>query len=339
MSLPDFFIIGAPKSGTTALHAALADHPQLFLSSVKEPKYFLCDGPPPRYGGPGDAHSYREWVWRREDYERLFDAAPAGALRGESTPFYLAGPRRPPPDRRGGARCPAHPDPAGPGRPGLLELGAPVGRRSGARQRLPHRLCRRTQARRGRAGPRSGGTWRPASTADRSSTCGPLPTRQLHLIRYKDLVDEPAATLDGVCRFLGVDEGVLAEAPPRNVGGYVHPTLYNRVLQETFRRGAVGREPLPAPGVAQGEPAPPVADPAVAPAPPGAGRGGPGRPDRLLRRRHRRRRGGDRLGPRASGGPTARAARTRCASRGRRRGASSRSRGACPPSGSSTTDA
>ena len=29
---PDFFLIGAPKAGTSALHAALAQHPGLFLS-------------------------------------------------------------------------------------------------------------------------------------------------------------------------------------------------------------------------------------------------------------------------------------------------------------------
>ncbi len=47
MSLPDFFLLGAPKAGTTALHAALAHHPDLYLSPVKEPKYFLCDDRPP----------------------------------------------------------------------------------------------------------------------------------------------------------------------------------------------------------------------------------------------------------------------------------------------------
>jgi hypothetical protein len=35
MALPDFFVIGAPKAGTTALHAALARHPRLFMSPVK----------------------------------------------------------------------------------------------------------------------------------------------------------------------------------------------------------------------------------------------------------------------------------------------------------------
>jgi Sulfotransferase family len=90
--LPDFIVIGAPKAGTTALHDALANHPQLYLSPVKEPKFFLCDGRPPDPAGqrgPGDAHSAREWVWRPEDYRQLFAAAPPRTLTGESTPLYL----------------------------------------------------------------------------------------------------------------------------------------------------------------------------------------------------------------------------------------------------------
>ena len=47
--MPDFLVIGAPKAGTTALHVALARHPGLFMSAVKEPKFFLSDGRrPPR---------------------------------------------------------------------------------------------------------------------------------------------------------------------------------------------------------------------------------------------------------------------------------------------------
>src|SRR3954471_23940666 len=91
-ALPDFLVIGAPKAGSTALHDALARHPQLYAAPVKEPKYFLTADRPPdpaEQRGPGDAHSAREWVWRRSDYESLFAAAPAGSLRFESTPFYL----------------------------------------------------------------------------------------------------------------------------------------------------------------------------------------------------------------------------------------------------------
>jgi Sulfotransferase family len=93
MAWPDFFVIGAPKAGTTASHDALARHPELFLPAVKEPKFFLCaQRPPPRSGqrGPGDAHSAREWMWRPDQYRALFDVAPPGRLRGESTPFYLS---------------------------------------------------------------------------------------------------------------------------------------------------------------------------------------------------------------------------------------------------------
>src|SRR5664279_2561099 len=92
MGLPDFLVIGAPKAGSTAIHAALEQQPQLFLSDPKEPKYFLTDGGPPRredHRGPGDWHSSKEWIWERARYERLFDAALPGTLTGESTPFYL----------------------------------------------------------------------------------------------------------------------------------------------------------------------------------------------------------------------------------------------------------
>src|SRR6516162_4218345 len=93
MALPDFLVIGAPKAGTTALHVALASHPQLYLSRVKEPKYFLTDDAPPSSGGgPGDARTFRAQIWRRAEYESLFDQAPAGALRGESTTLYLRDP-------------------------------------------------------------------------------------------------------------------------------------------------------------------------------------------------------------------------------------------------------
>jgi len=41
-SRPNFFIVGAPKSGTTSLFHYLSLHPNLFASPVKEP-YFFCD--------------------------------------------------------------------------------------------------------------------------------------------------------------------------------------------------------------------------------------------------------------------------------------------------------
>lgn len=43
MRVPDLFIIGAPKSGTTSLYEYLKGHPQVFMSVVKEPCYFAPD--------------------------------------------------------------------------------------------------------------------------------------------------------------------------------------------------------------------------------------------------------------------------------------------------------
>ena len=101
MSLPDFLIIGSPKAGSTALHVALAQHPDLFLSAPKEPKFFLCDQRKPDPGhqkGPGDAHSAQEWVWDRAAYENLFADAPAASLRGEIDTVLPVGQGFPSPD-------------------------------------------------------------------------------------------------------------------------------------------------------------------------------------------------------------------------------------------------
>ena len=42
MKIPNLFIIGSPKCGTTSLANWLNNHPQIFMSKRKEPEYF-CD--------------------------------------------------------------------------------------------------------------------------------------------------------------------------------------------------------------------------------------------------------------------------------------------------------
>jgi hypothetical protein len=43
MIKPNFFIVGAPKSGTTSLFHYLEQHPEIFIPSIKEPRYFIAD--------------------------------------------------------------------------------------------------------------------------------------------------------------------------------------------------------------------------------------------------------------------------------------------------------
>jgi hypothetical protein len=81
--VPDFFIVGHAKSGTTALYEMLREHPQIYMPEGKEPWYFateLHDRPPPRPGGiPGTL----------EEYQALFAAAGPEQLIGEASPQYL----------------------------------------------------------------------------------------------------------------------------------------------------------------------------------------------------------------------------------------------------------
>ena len=238
MSLPDVLVIGAPKAGTTALHSGLARHPQLFMSPVKEPKFFLTDGPPPSRGGPGDAQTYREHIWRRADYEALFDAAPAGALRGESTPFYLhdldaqVRIRRLIPDVRMIAvlRDPverAHSNWAHLWAAGLEPISDVV------------EACA-AQERRVQAG--WAAFWRYIDLGRYGEQLQHLfklfPREQVLLLRYEELRDEPAATLDRICAFLGVQTGLLDALPKENVTRHVADSPANRALQALLRGGA-----------------------------------------------------------------------------------------------------
>lgn len=40
---PDFYIIGAPKAGTTAFYRYLGEHPAVFMPDLKEPHFFARD--------------------------------------------------------------------------------------------------------------------------------------------------------------------------------------------------------------------------------------------------------------------------------------------------------
>ncbi len=43
--LPNFFLVGAPKCGTTSLFHYLGQHPEIYISPTKEPNYFAGRNP------------------------------------------------------------------------------------------------------------------------------------------------------------------------------------------------------------------------------------------------------------------------------------------------------
>ena len=68
---PNYFVIGAPKAGTTSLCSHLGAHPDVFMSDPKEPQFFSHN-----------LHRGYEW------YASLFESASGHAAVGEGSTTY-----------------------------------------------------------------------------------------------------------------------------------------------------------------------------------------------------------------------------------------------------------
>src|SRR5665213_879648 len=111
--LPSFFIIGAPKAGTTSLYHYLDQHPEIFMSAIKEPHFFAdeireehCD-PELRRRMAGENYGLRDFLsgpmrekrfggivsdW--EDYVRLFANAVNESALWAKRVFVICGRRQ-----------------------------------------------------------------------------------------------------------------------------------------------------------------------------------------------------------------------------------------------------
>lgn len=89
MALPNFIVIGAYKSGTTSLYHYLRQHPEIFMSRLKEPNFF--------------AHEKKAEMMREEgkevrvidnmdSYQDLFKKVTNEKAIGEASPIYLGTP-------------------------------------------------------------------------------------------------------------------------------------------------------------------------------------------------------------------------------------------------------
>jgi hypothetical protein len=83
--VPDFFIVGPPKSGTTALYEMLGRHPEIYMPDIKEPRFFATDMRS-RFQ-PARGHRLPETV---ENYLSLFTAATPEQCVGEASSLYLS---------------------------------------------------------------------------------------------------------------------------------------------------------------------------------------------------------------------------------------------------------
>jgi hypothetical protein len=107
-ALPNFFLVGAPKAGTTSLYDHLGQHPEIYVSPLKEVNYFSTEVRPERMasalqrGAKQDSDSLRAYldgpqleprfsgmVTEWADYRRLFAGARYQRAIGEGSVCYL----------------------------------------------------------------------------------------------------------------------------------------------------------------------------------------------------------------------------------------------------------
>jgi hypothetical protein len=230
---PNFFLVGAPKAGTTSLYRYLAQHPQIYMSPIKEPHYFATEIRVENF----DPHTQRMarhrnrelkryfegpvtrgiWAGPVEDwncYLKLFRAATNEVALGEASTCYLWSPTA------------AHAIAARfPGSRILMVLRNPVDRafsqyrhmlsfaRSGVT--LTEHIERGFSSR----GPLIGETW-PFLHFGLYSAQIPRYFRhfsreQIHIAFYDDLVRDPASFIASIYGFLGVDSSFKADTSQR----------------------------------------------------------------------------------------------------------------------------
>jgi hypothetical protein len=94
--VPDFFIVGHPKCGTTALYRMLSGHPQIYMPELKEPHFLARDPRHPSRASKPHPRSLAEYL-------SLFEATASHQRAGEASTTYL---RTPAAARRIAELCP-----------------------------------------------------------------------------------------------------------------------------------------------------------------------------------------------------------------------------------------
>ena len=243
---PNFLVIGAARSGTTALYQALARHPQIFMSSVKEPNFFAFGEGELDFRGPG-AEFVNNSVNTLAEYRSLFAEAGEALAIGEASPLYLYAEQAP---RRVAETL------------GQVKLVAVL--RNPVEQAFSHYLYARAQmiepldsfeAALDAEPERLAANWQPLFQYSRFPRYGEqlarflehFPRENLLVHLYEDFVADPDAVYRSIFAFLGVDpafeppmERVNMGGVPRNAGFQrfiMRPTVLSPVLRLVLPEG------------------------------------------------------------------------------------------------------
>jgi len=85
---PNFFLVGAPKTGTSALYHYLNQHSQIFMSPYKEPHYFSIKT-------VSENDLTRKPIRSKKEYLSLFKNVKTEKIVGEASTSYLSDPEAP----------------------------------------------------------------------------------------------------------------------------------------------------------------------------------------------------------------------------------------------------
>jgi hypothetical protein len=218
---PTFLIIGAAKSGTTSLHWMLAQHPDVFMSPIKETNYFAYD--------ESRADQKRFRVRSREAYLDLFCQGAGHPARGEASPAYMENPKAAErihselPDAR------------------LIAILRDPVERAYSLYRMNLRLKKRPfdaklafAADAGWLQP-GGGAARSGRYAERLRPfLDRFPRDRIKLLLFEDLKNDPHRLLDDVFGFLGLETARIPWPGTRhNYGGRPRSPLLERAIRAT----------------------------------------------------------------------------------------------------------
>lgn len=234
MRLPNFLIIGAQKCGTTALYDALCQHPEIYMSPIKEPFYFVLNGGPLPYPTPSEEYRVR-LRYTEESYAALFAGATDQSAIGEASALYLSSYQP--------ARTAANIQGFNPRMRLIALLRQPAERAWSAFQYYRAREfepLNRFQAALAAEATRRQGSDLPdlryfangCYFANLKPYFDRFPREQIRVYLYEEWNGQPQAVLRDIFAFLGVDETVVVETRRKNVTFCYRHAWLRRFLDE-----------------------------------------------------------------------------------------------------------
>lgn len=242
MTLPNFLVIGAGRSGTTSLHHYLGQHPDVYVPAVKSPGHFFCCDRPAIEDPYVRALTRTHFVPDPKDYEALFDGVRGERAIGEVSPVYLATTRA---ASRIASRLPGVKLIAILRNPIERAYARFVGRvRDGFERRSDFAEIVREERRTPLVRDDAFGTYVASGFCSHflASYLDRFPRERIRLHLFEDFAADPARVMADLFRFLEVDPGFVPRTERRHnrSGGIVR----NRLLRLVWTRSALLRASL-----------------------------------------------------------------------------------------------